>query len=1080
MLFNLTFERPIGAAADVRELEYIASLHQTSHDVAEEFLDASIDADDVETFLMSRHGIKVTREEVQKLVFGGLAGGDSDDDCIDIVEVVAILLIPYLVKTVMQEQPEALNESLFTSIYRKTFTKAQDKLKKLEIDSTSMVSDVLGIILEDTTGSDTPQPLTKDLLRKIFARYDELDLIKDENLIDEMIQVATGGDPDGLLDPDAFARALTSDVGLYDVNTESRVSTHYQDVFGALGEKKDENESITDSDDDEFVDNDVEDKMVEKTPEERTVTKVFTFSQIDFLSDTFRVRFHFILTWVAFIVAYASYANILYSVDLCKGDSFGCAVGGSIVSWLTIMAILVCIGFPTITLLSMGNTVQPKSVWEMIAGICSVVLIIFVPVFINFEFKLFGERIFYTVAAINDEVKEDAAAANLVIDTLLDVVNIAIGCALILLQLWNIVRFYNVKIATSTYQGSCLHDEFGTKQASKLKVFRMVKNAYDLHKASDNEVAKNYSSNSIALLNYNKIVGGECTKTVGGFKWIWKAFRSGKLSSKEGIWIPSRLFAGNIAQILASFAVFGLGVVILNSFVADLEEARAAAAVASEIASNSTNATEASECYAFFNASDCYYPKDEVDEYFGVAICPEVFLPTCDTSMEELSAGVPNSAICGLLMESPYASYLTATGFECPTIFVSPLLNPIYAVTEGSNETTYCSAPITGCAINPGYYPGGEMGTCVLGMQTFVANQFSGELCSSYEEIGAMANQSGVDLSGLSKIIDQDWNLYPWQVQTSASIGLTVALLISITSGLGYIPSIVITILKFRTGVIPSLRDPNFIWYRTNLHRTTTLLGSMFWGAFISTLLLSLLISGFIFVCVWQITQPTMIRVLATIIGVIITILLKMIIVISFSRSHFAGFYRKRNPAVGNIINLLLECWNIGVTTGYVLVRVIKILIITFIYIGRFDTELLSRDANKMGNVYLDGFPLVLRQDLLSTDSHRHPYIERLGLMYMYKLKYGDRFAKKSGSIWRLLFVFALMPWLRKYRISNTEDIDQAMISDMFKSVKNDDSEVNALKQEISSLKEKLKGKERPNTGLSSTGSTITSFFELS
>ena len=47
---------------------------------------------------MSRHGIKVTKEEVLQLIFGGLAGGDTDDDCIDIVEIVAILLIPYLVR----------------------------------------------------------------------------------------------------------------------------------------------------------------------------------------------------------------------------------------------------------------------------------------------------------------------------------------------------------------------------------------------------------------------------------------------------------------------------------------------------------------------------------------------------------------------------------------------------------------------------------------------------------------------------------------------------------------------------------------------------------------------------------------------------------------------------------------------------------------------------------------------------------------------------------------------------------------------------------------------------------------------
>ena len=37
------------------------------------------------------------------------------------------------------------------------------------------------------------------------------------------------------------------------------------------------------------------------------------------------------------------------------------------------------------------------------------------------------------------------------------------------------------------------------------------------------------------------------------------------------------------------------------------------------------------------------------------------------------------------------------------------------------------------------------------------------------------------------------------------------------------------------------------------------------------------------------------------------------------------------------------------------------------------------------------------------------------------KLRHGDDFGKLSGSIWRLLFVFALMPWMRRYRLSSSE-----------------------------------------------------------
>jgi len=37
----------------------------------------------------------------------------------------------------------------------------------------------------------------------------------------------------------------------------------------------------------------------------------------------------------------------------------------------------------------------------------------------------------------------------------------------------------------------------------------------------------------------------------------------------------------------------------------------------------------------------------------------------------------------------------------------------------------------------------------------------------------------------------------------------------------------------------------------------------------------------------------------------------------------------------------------------------------------------------------------------------------------MLKLRHQDDFAKRSGSTWRLLFIFALMPWFRKDRIAN-------------------------------------------------------------
>ena len=75
----------------------------------------------------------------------------------------------------------------------------------------------------------------------------------------------------------------------------------------------------------------------------------------------------------------------------------------------------------------------------------------------------------------------------------------------------------------------------------------------------------------------------------------------------------------------------------------------------------------------------------------------------------------------------------------------------------------------------------------------------------------------------------------------------------------------------------------------------------------------------------------------------------------------------------------------------------------------------------------LDNYPSIFLKDILSHEAHRHPYIELMGVMYLMKLRYGENFGKRAGSTWRLIFVYALMPWLNKYRIidRNKEEVDK-------------------------------------------------------
>eukprot|EP00565_Helicotheca_tamesis_P001216 CAMPEP_0185727212 /NCGR_PEP_ID=MMETSP1171-20130828/2960_1 /TAXON_ID=374046 /ORGANISM="Helicotheca tamensis, Strain CCMP826" /LENGTH=69 /DNA_ID=CAMNT_0028395725 /DNA_START=1 /DNA_END=206 /DNA_ORIENTATION=- len=67
----MLFERPVGAAADTKELEYIAALIQTTDAEKEGFVDASIDARDIKYHLMSRYGIKISKEQVRRLIISG-------------------------------------------------------------------------------------------------------------------------------------------------------------------------------------------------------------------------------------------------------------------------------------------------------------------------------------------------------------------------------------------------------------------------------------------------------------------------------------------------------------------------------------------------------------------------------------------------------------------------------------------------------------------------------------------------------------------------------------------------------------------------------------------------------------------------------------------------------------------------------------------------------------------------------------------------------------------------------------------------------------------------------------------------
>jgi hypothetical protein len=107
-----------------------------------------------------------------------------------------------------------------------------------------------------------------------------------------------------------------------------------------------------------------------------------------------------------------------------------------------------------------------------------------------------------------------------------------------------------------------------------------------------------------------------------------------------------------------------------------------------------------------------------------------------------------------------------------------------------------------------------------------------------------------------------------------------------------------------------------------------------------------------------------------------------------------------------------------------------KLLITAALYVGRIDTPFLAPGVGRVGNFELDGYPVIFVKDILSHEAHRHPYLELMGVMYLMKLRYGEHFGNRAGSTWRLIFVYALMPWLNKYRILGDGKVEDEVTED--------------------------------------------------
>lgn len=995
-----TFTWPAcGAVRDRHEMEYINVLAQSGVTIRE---NGTISAEDIQIFIESRHGLKTDLHLVEKAM-NDLVGisrmepqSQQDQKYLDIPSLTSLLLMSLLLRK-HHEYNSNLNSTMENSENEET---KSDSLEDTRVDEEyGFVQDdifarVLNIILGDlpetpthcvdSTNNVTPiqqsidqsPKLTKELLRKIFIIYGEINV--EDEVLEEMLTAPfikkdqnENNMRELLLDRDTFASALTYDLHAYNHKLETKKSSYNQDF---LSMARADNKSISQTSSNEM-------DLNMKDHEEKQYgpfQPIYTASNVDLnadrmQSDNFLIFFYLLVCvyTVAYFAGYGYIDSLLQCETKYTENVFGCHVVASIADWLFILLEVGVFGGALTFLVSASGDTDGENgrnnyrrngkALKQTAGMVILAFFSFVPLYMaNLENALF-----------TNQARQGLEWASYFV--------VGLGSVLVYIQFTVIFRYFFPGVRF-IYTPECVkRKEIFSKKACRFKVDKLYENAMEMHSSFSTRSSivnmrygqKNVSSSASrsgpsqgALLEFIKRENDvEPMTRLSNFK-IWSL--SDPMYEEEGVWVGTRIWAGNLGQMLAVFA--------FAWFIASSK--RAVSQSFQNIDSNSVNVNIRTSSIArglYFNTSGSY-----------VLNMGDV---TTDLMLESsLTFGYPFDT--GVEVRQDTTSEMFMNSF----LRALETSNDVIAI-WGVDTADDLLAQVEGALFN--------------------ATGINLKLVFSYVDLYNSFNGNFVTFvieQGQKRVTEKEINV---PIIVGGAFGILAMIFVTAC----YFPSGMAQILMLRHGSFKSpLTNGRFEQLRLRPFNATYLFAGAIWGVLATGVSTAVLIGSITFFAVWSETSSFVIGLVAMLVGLSVSLIIRSILICSIRGKAHNAFYRKK-PVLSNILSVLLETWSFAVALGFILARGLKLIIATCFYLGRIDCHLLHPNVNDVNKaITIDGLPDSFTIDLLLHDAHRHPYLERLGLIYMLKIYKEESFASRAGCSWRLLFTLALCPWLRRYR----------------------------------------------------------------